>query len=209
MAEFVLGTNELGNQYVDDKDIIWQITNISNKNIINPNIGCINGSMTSQPVFEISTLNGITKTHCSTNGLFLTYHDKYDENLKPDGHYYRGNGRLVKKLDVYTEQATINKGSTYSEEIRKKYNLSIAAELESKKFKYENQLRSLIERKATQAITKFSIHFINPCKSPSFFNAPIMDIDAHEIIINFLKKERFYFEKWANHIVIDLLEEPK
>mgnify|MGYP000909692889 CR=1 FL=1 len=88
MSRISLTKNELGNQYVDDKGIVWQI--IEGKGMAR--------FEHDEPyrIYQIATLNGLTKTYCREDGAFITREMKPGQMFQPVFHYVLSGGMLVK-----------------------------------------------------------------------------------------------------------------
>jgi len=85
-----LGYDELGNQYVDTKGVIWEITGVINGRYkLEHSHGYVDGT-----VYEITSMSGLTTIICLSNGKFAT--------LNSDGPWGRtyspSNGKLVERL---------------------------------------------------------------------------------------------------------------
>lgn len=98
-------------------------------------------------------------------------------------------------------------GPFYSDFIRKKYGLTPEISEETKRLNTHNELCRIIENKAASKITRFSIHFASPFKNYNLsVNVIKLPADTKKIVVNYLHQERFYYQEWANHIVVDLVE---
>jgi hypothetical protein len=98
--------------------------------------------------------------------------------------------------------------ATFSEQLRQKYGERMG--YKKPNTNYVKELQSLMVRRARLGMPCFTVHFSDRTQDMIPGNPQVFyPRNSKSMIVEFLKREGFYFKEWVEHIEIDMVKIPE